>query len=52
VTTEDGNIEGKTFKQPPEGVLIHGLFLEGAQWNKSGSYLEESTGKDLKDLFF
>lgn len=52
VTAEDGNIEGKNFKQPSEGVLIHGLFLEGAQWSKSGMHLEESTGKDLKDLFF
>ena len=42
VTSEDGSIEGKNFKQPNEGVLIHGLFLEGAQWNKSGMHLEES----------
>jgi hypothetical protein len=28
VTAEDGSIEGKNFKTPAEGVLIHGLFLE------------------------
>lgn len=31
---------------PSEGVLIHGLFLEGAGWNR-GKYLEESQPKEL-----
>ena len=43
VTSEDGSIEGKNLnKVPTEGVLIHGLYLEGAAWNKTGLHLEES----------
>merc|ERR1712083_962884 len=30
-----------------EGVFIHGLYLEGAQWSEQGQCLEEQTGKDL-----
>jgi len=28
-------------------VLIHGLYLEGAGWNKQQKYLEESNPKEL-----
>jgi len=31
---EGGRIEGKSIAAKPEGVLIHGLFIEGAGWNK------------------
>ena len=31
-------------------MFIHGLFLEGAAWNKQG-FLEESEAKDLKTLY-
>jgi dynein heavy chain, axonemal len=52
VSNEDGSIEGRNFKTMQEGVLVHGLFLEGAQWQKQIGHLEESQGKDLKDLYF
>jgi dynein heavy chain len=32
---------------PGEGVWIHGLYLEGASWNKGQRYLEENRGKEL-----
>jgi len=44
---DDGRIEGKQLPQVAEGVLIHGLFLEGANWNKTEKRLEESLPKDL-----
>jgi hypothetical protein len=44
---DDGKIEGKQLPQMAEGVLIHGLFLEGANWNKTDKRLEESLPKDL-----
>jgi dynein heavy chain, axonemal len=50
IKSADGSLEGKSLKPPVEGVFIHGLFIEGAQWNKQG-YLEESEAKDLKALF-
>jgi len=34
-----------------EGVWIHGLYLEGAAWNKSQRYLEDQKGKDLYYAF-
>lgn len=42
IMNEDGRVE-KQLPQKPQGVLIHGLFLEGASWNKSapGGYLED-----------
>jgi len=43
---DDGRVE-KQLTPKPEGVFIHGLYLEGAQWSKQGQCLEEQTGKDL-----
>jgi dynein heavy chain, axonemal len=44
---DDGRIEGKQLQVPGEGVLIHGLYLEGAGWNKGEKRLEESQPKEL-----
>ena len=44
---EDGRIEGKVIKPVDEGVLIHGLFLEGAQWHRNDKRFEEQTAKDF-----
>ena len=44
---DDARIEGKQINEPAEGVWIHGLYLEGAAWNKPGGYLEDMKGKDL-----
>ncbi len=44
---DDGRIEGKQINPPNEGVFIHGLFLEGAQWHKNDKRFEEQTSKDL-----
>jgi dynein heavy chain len=38
---------GKLKEPPSEGFYVHGLFLEGASWNKSGKYLIESLPKEL-----
>jgi len=42
IMTDDGKIEGKNITPPNEGVYIHGLYLEGAGWNKADRRLEES----------
>jgi len=44
---DDGRIEGKQIKSVDEGVLIHGLYLEGSQWHKNDKRFEEQTSKDL-----
>ena len=44
---DDGRIEGKQIKPIDEGVLIHGLYLEGSQWQKNDKRFEEQTSKDL-----
>lgn len=45
---DDGRIEGKTINNVPgEGVLVHGLYLEGAGWNRIDAKLEESEPKQL-----
>merc|ERR1712216_1049726 len=36
---DDGKIEGKQLNSPAEGVYIHGLYLEGAGWNKAKAEL-------------
>ena len=43
---DDGRVE-RQLQPKQEGVFIHGLYLEGAQWSKQGQCLEEQTGKDL-----
>ena len=52
ITNEDGRVE-KQLPQKPQGVLIHGLFIEGAGWNKSvaGGFLEDQTGKEMYSHF-
>jgi dynein heavy chain len=47
IAGDDGRIEGKQIKSVDEGVLIHGLYLEGSQWNKTDKRFEEQTSKDL-----
>jgi len=47
VPGDDGRIDGRNFPAIAEGVLIHGLFLEGAGWNKGETKLEESQPKEL-----
>jgi len=44
---DDGRIEGKSVNPPSEGVYIHGLFLEGAGWNRAEKRLEDSNPKEL-----
>jgi dynein heavy chain len=44
---DDGRIEGKSINHPQEGVHIHGLYLEGAGWNKGDRRLEDSQPKEL-----
>ena len=46
---DDGRIEGRTLNPAPEGVFIHGLYLEGASWNKTAKNLEEATSS--KDTY-
>lgn len=47
IAGDDGKIEGKQINPPAEGVYIHGLFLEGAGWNRLERRLEESNPKEL-----
>jgi len=51
IAGDDGRIEGKTLTAPSEGVLIHGLFLEGGAWSKVEQKLEDSTPKVLFTAF-
>lgn len=51
ITSDDGRIEGRTINAPPEGVLIHGLYMEGAGWNKAEKRLEDSNPKELYFTF-
>jgi len=44
---DDGRIEGKAVSPPAEGVYVHGLYLEGAGWNRSERRLEDSSPKEL-----
>jgi len=48
---DDGRIEGKQLNAPAEGVYVHGLYLEGAGWNKNEKRLEESQPKELYYTF-
>merc|ERR1712137_797510 len=46
--TEVLNIDSERVKEmPEEGQHIHGLFMEGARWNKSEGKLDESEPKKL-----
>jgi len=48
ITGDDGRLEGqKLGSVPGEGVLVHGLYLEGAGWNKADRRLEDSEPKQL-----
>jgi len=47
IIADDARIEGKSIAEPAEGCWVHGLWLEGAAWNKPQRYLEDSKGKDL-----
>jgi dynein heavy chain len=48
IAGEDGRIEGtRGINSPPEGVFIHGLFLEGAGWSRQERKLEDSQPKEL-----
>ncbi len=47
VQGDDGRIDGRQFQQVSEGVLIHGLYMEGAGWNKTEKRLEDSQPKEL-----
>jgi len=47
IIADDARIEGKNIAEPAEGVWVHGLWLEGAAWNKPQRFLEDSKGKDL-----
>lgn len=42
---DNGRIEGKTINAPPEGALIHGLYLEGAGWDTKDKRLVDSQPK-------
>jgi dynein heavy chain len=45
---DDGKIDGyKLQSVPSEGVLVHGLYLEGAGWSKQEKKLEDSQPKEL-----
>lgn len=44
---DDGRLDGKTLNPPAEGALIHGLYLEGAGWNKQERRLDDSKPKEL-----
>ena len=44
---DDGRIEGKQLQVPGEGVLIHGLYLEGAKWDEEKGNLCEPVVMEL-----
>jgi len=51
IATDDGRIEGKTINAPQEGAYVHGLFLEGAGWDKGEGKLKDSEPKILHIAF-
>jgi dynein heavy chain len=44
---DDGRLDGQKFQVPAEGVLIHGIYLEGAAWSKGEKRLEDAIPKEL-----
>lgn len=46
IQTDDGRVD-RNLPSPPDGVLIHGLYLEGASWDRQGRKLEPSNPKEL-----
>ena len=51
VQGDDGRLDGKNLTAPGEGVHIHGLYLEGAGWNKGNKSLDDSQPKVLYEVF-
>lgn len=47
INSDDGRIEGRTIPSVPEGVFVHGLYMEGAAWHKTEKRLEDSAPKEL-----
>lgn len=48
---DDGKVDVKGLKPTQEGVYIHGLYIEGAGWNKAENRIEDSQPKELYQLF-
>lgn len=51
---DDGKIEQseiRGLKPVTQGVYIHGLFIEGAGWNKAENRIEDSQPKELYKQF-
>jgi len=51
---DDGKVdptEIRGLKSITEGVYIHGLFIEGAGWNKTDNRIEDSQPKELYKRF-
>lgn len=42
--------ESKFDKPPEDGVIIYGLFLDGARWNPEKMIIDESLPKVLYDV--
>lgn len=50
VMSDDGRLD-KAYASPNEGVLIHGLYLEGAFWTRGQDSCLEDQVAGAKDLF-
>lgn len=47
VESDDGRIDGVKFNAPQEGAYIHGLYMEGAAWDRAEQKLKDSVPKEL-----